>query len=193
MLNIRNGGHRELEKYYQLMEMDFDSDELISKMIIHRGLINGSWEFLIVYDEESRMDVAYALIGKKNLYGYALLKYFAVLPWNRGQGVGIQSMRLINKHCADRQGIIVEITEFEDEDKDRVKKLRKFFARFGFVEIESDYRISGVEAHIMVKPILGTEDIAPVAHRIIPDFYCRCMPDMFVYKMLDIKPVRTRE
>ena len=28
---------------------------------------------------------------------------------------------------ADAQGIITELTEFEDEDKDRVRKLRKFF------------------------------------------------------------------
>lgn len=190
MLTIRNGGHRDLERYYTLLEMDFDSEELLSKLALHRALMNGSFQFLIVYDEESRMDLAYALIGMKNLYGYALLKYFAVLPWYRGKGVGVQAMRLVNKYCADRQGVIAEITEFEDEDKDRVRKLRKFFARFGYVEIDSDYRISGVTAHIMVKPIKGAEDIAAVAHRIIPDFYSRCMTPAAMYKMIDIKPIR---
>ena len=190
MLNIRNGGHRELEKYYQLMEMDFDSGELLSKLSIHRGLMNGAWEFVIVYDEESRMDMAYALVCTKNLYGYALLKYFAVLPWYRGQGVGVQSMRLLNKRYIDRQGIVAELTEFEDEDKDRLKKLRKFFSRFGYVEIESDYRIGGETAHIMVKPIKGTEDISPIAHRVMPDFYGRCLNELAVYKMIDIKPVK---
>ena len=189
MLNIRNGGHRELEKYYQLMEMGFDSGELISRLNIHKGLMSGSWEFVIIYDEESRMDMAYALVCKENLYGYALLKYFAVLPWYRGQGVGVQSMRLLNKRYADRQGIIAEITEFEDEDKDRVRKLRKFFARFGYVEIESDYRIGGVEAHLMVKPIKGSAEIAPIAHRIMPDFYARCMSDIALYKMISINRV----
>ncbi len=189
MLAIRNGGHRELEKYYPLMEMDFDSEELISKLYLHRALMNGSWEFLIIYDEESRMDLAYALVGVKNLYGYALLKYFAVLPWYRGKGLGIQSMRLLNKRYADKQGLIAEITEFPDEDEDRVRKLMKFFARFGYVENAAEYRIAGTAAHLMVKPIKGSEDIAKVARRIMPDFYTRCMPDLAVYRLLDIEPV----
>ena len=46
----------------------------------------------------------YALVATKNLYGYVLLKYLAVMPWCRGQGLGIQIMRLINKRYADKQG-----------------------------------------------------------------------------------------
>lgn len=190
MLSIRNGGHRDLEKYYQLLEMDFDSEELISKLNIHRGLINGSLEFVIVYDEESGMDMAYALVCTKNLYGYALLKYFAVLPWYRGKGIGIQCMRLLNKRYADRQGLVAEITEFPDEDADRVKKLMRFFARFGYVEQACGYRIAGVTAHLLVKPLKGSEDISSVAHRILPDFYTRFMPDTAVYKMLAVDPAK---
>lgn len=189
MLNIRNGGHVELEKYFTLIEMDFDSEEIIPKMSLHKGIMNGTVEFLIVYEEESKLDVAYALVIGKNLYGYALLKYMGVLPWYRGRGMGIETMRLINRRYSDRQGIIAEITEFEDEDPDRVKKLRKFFARFGFVEIDSDYHISGVKANVMVKPIKGSADISPVAHRIIPDFYSRCMSDRAMRKMIDIRGI----
>lgn len=184
MLNIRNGSHRELEKYYPLMEMDFDSAELINKLYLHRGMMNGSCEFLIVFDEESRMDLGYALVCGKNLYGYALLKYFAVLPWYRGKGVGVQCMRMLNKRFADRQGLVAEITEFPDEDKDRVKKLMRFFARFGYVENAVDYRVGGERAHLMVKPLKGSEDISAVARRILPDFYSRLMPDMSVWRMI---------
>lgn len=185
-MELRKGGHAELERYYQLMEMDFDSEELLNRVSIHKGLMNGSWEFLIGYDEESRMDLAYALVGTKSLYGYVLLKYLAVLPWYRGQGVGVQFMRLLNRRYADRQGIIAEITEFEDEDQDRVKKLTKFFSRFGYESVRSDYLIGGVRANIMVKPMKGSADIAPIAHRIIPDFYSRCMTAVGMYKMIDI-------
>ena len=190
MLNIRKGSHVELEKYYPLMEMDFDSEELIPRLSLHRAMMNGTAELLIVYEKESGLDVSYALVIEKNIYGYALLKYMAVLPWYRGRGMGVETMRFINRRYADRQGLIAEITEFEDEDKDRVKKLRKFFARFGYVEIESDYRISGVRANVMVKPMKGSADIAPIAHRIIPDFYSRCLGPRAVRKMIDIKPVK---
>ena len=50
-----------------------------------------------MYDEESNLEVAYALVLTKNLYGYVLLKYMAVLPWYRGKGVGIAAMRLIRE------------------------------------------------------------------------------------------------
>lgn len=190
MLNIRKGGHAELEKYYPLMEMDFDSEELISKLSLHKAIMNGTAEFLIVYEQESNLDVAYALTLCKNLYGYVLLKYLGVLPWYRERGMGVETMRLLNRRYAGKQGLIAEITEFPDEDADRVRKLQKFFARFGYVEVPSDYRISGVAAHLMVKPIKGSAEIAPIAHRILPDFYTRCMSDRVVRKMIDIRAVK---
>jgi GNAT superfamily N-acetyltransferase len=190
MLNIRNGGHADLQRYYGVMEVDFDSEELISKLNIHRAITNGTAELLVLYEEESGLDVAYALVIKKNLYGYVLVKYMGVLPWYRGHGFGLELMRKINKRYADKQGLIAEITEFEDEDADRVKKLRKFFARFGYVEIDSDYTIKGVKANVMVKPLKGSADIAPIAHRIIPDFYNRVLSSFAVDKMISIKPVK---
>lgn len=190
MLDMRKGGHVELEKYYPLMEMDFDSEELMPRLSLHRAIMNGTAELLIVYEKESGLDVAYALAIVKNLYGYVLLKYMGVLPWYRGRGMGVETMRFINRRYADRQGLIAEITEFPDEDEDRVKKLRKFFARFGYVEIDSDCRIAGVKSNIMVKPLKCSGDISPIAHRILPDFYSRCLGPRAVRKMLDIKPVK---
>ena len=186
MLVIRNGGHRELERYYPVLEMDFDSEELLSKLTLHRGLMNGSWEFLIMSDDQTGMDVSYALVAKKNLYGYVLLKYFGVLPWyrNQGQGMGLQSMRLINRYYADTQGIIAELTEFEDEDPKHLSRLMKFFRRFCYEELNCEYAIAGTKAHIFVKPIKGTADIGRAIHRVMPDFYSRCMSDAAVYDYL---------
>lgn len=86
MLTIRKGGHRDLERYYGLMEIDFDSEELLGKLAIHRAISRGEQELLIVYDDETNLEVAYALCGVKSLYGYVLLKYMAVFPWYRGRG-----------------------------------------------------------------------------------------------------------
>mgnify|MGYP004536102051 CR=1 FL=1 len=71
-----------------------------------------------------------------------------------------------------------------------LRKLRKFFNRFGYEEIESNYTISGVKANLLVKQIKGKTDITPVAQRIIPDFYSRFLTVFTMEKMLDIKPVK---
>lgn len=189
MLKVRKGGHVDLERYYNAMEIDFDEKELLGKWSIHRALSAGEQELLIFSDEESGIDVGYALVMCRSLYGYVLLKYFGILPWFRGKGQGVEAMRLINKRYADRQGILAELTVFDDEKGDYLRKLRKFFARFGYVRIDSDYRLGGAPVALMVKPIQGTWEIAPVAHRIIRDFYSRCLRFTGYDRMIDIKPV----
>lgn len=175
MLKLRKGGHRDLEKYYSLMEIDFDSEELLSRMCIHRAMLRGEQELLVMYDEESKMELGYALVFVKNLYGYVMLKYMAIVPWYRGNGLGIEMMRLINKRFAEMQGIVAELTEFPDEDTERLKKLKKFFSRFGYELLPCSYTISGTKANLYVKPIKGTAEITPVIKRILTDFYRRCL------------------
>ena len=187
MLTIRKGGHKDIERYYSMMEVDFDSEELFSKLVIHKAVMKGEMELIVFFDDESKMELGYALVGLKNLYGYVLLKYFGILPWYRGHGVGVEAMRLINKRYADCQGIVAEITDFPDADENRQKKLFKFFARFGYVEVPGEVRISGTAAHVLVKPVKGTADIGRVVHRIIPDFYRRYLSAAAMAAMLDIK------
>ena len=190
MITIRKGGHRDLERYYPVMEVDFDSEELLPKLAIHKAMMSGSQELLVVYDSETQLELGYALVCVKSLYGYVLLKYFAVLPWYRGRGIGVEAMRLMNKRYADRQGILAELTEFDDPEEDHLKKLLKFFARFGYVEVPCEYTIGGTRANLMVKPIKGTAALAPVAHRMIIDIYSRLLTAGAMFKMIDIKPVK---
>lgn len=190
MLSIRKCGHKELSRYYQLFEMDFDSEEMLPKLAVHKALMNGSMELLAVCDEESKMDLAFVLVGSKNIYGYVLLKYLSVMPWCREQGIGIETMRLINRRYAENQGIIAELAEYPEDDPARRRKLMRFFARFGYVEAESDYRIGGGDVKLMVKPIKGTAEIEPVAHRIILDFYKRILAPASMQRMVDIKALK---
>lgn len=192
MLNIREAGHADLSRFYTLFEVDFDSEEMISKLSLHKGLMNGSVELLVMYDDETQLEMAYALCFVKGMYDYVLLKYFSVLPWYRDRGLGVEAMRLLNKRYAGRQGIIAEISEFIDPDPDHVKKLFRFFARFGYVELERDYFISGTRAHILVKPIKGTWDIAPIIHRILTDHYSRCLTRRELAR-IDIRPYIKRD
>ena len=153
-------------------------------------MLNGDQELVIFYDDESGMDIGYALVCTKNLYGYVLLKYMAVMPWYRGRGFGIELMRQLNRRYAESQGILAELTEFPDDDADRLRKLKKFFSRFGYEEVTVDYMISGTKANLYVKPIKGTARIELVAHRIVRNFYSRCLNAFALEKMIDICPVK---
>ena len=192
MLKLIKVGHREMQRYYPLLETDFDSEELIGRLAMHKGISNGSIDFLVFREEESGMDAGYAVVLTKNLYGYVDLKYFAVMPWFRGRGLGVQLMREINRRYADTQGIIAELTEFDDPDPDRLKKLRKFFNRFGYEELQSDCTIRGVKDNLLVKQIKGTADLTPVTHRVLPDFYTRFMTPTAFWRMMDIKSVKSK-
>ena len=189
MLIVKKGGHRDLERYYSLFEIDFDKKELLPKLSIHRALSRGDQELLLFLDEESQLVLAYALVGTRSLYGYVLLKDFGVLPWYRGHGIGVEAMRLINRRYADRQGILAELTVFEDKEDGYRRKLRRFFARFGYVDVACDYRLGGAQADLMVKPLQSSAEIAPVAHRILQDFYGRWLSPASVSRMIDIRPV----
>ena len=136
MLTLRKGGHVDLERLYSAMEIDFDQKELLGKWNIHKAISAGDQELLVFSDGESGIDQGYALVMNRGLYGYVLLKYLGILPWFRQQGLGIEAMRLINRRYADKQGILAELTTFDDEGGAYLRRLRKFFARFGYVLVE---------------------------------------------------------
>ena len=184
MLKLRVCGHREMEQFYSLFEVDFDKKELLPRLAVHRAMLKGDMELLAVTDEESRLDLAYALVG------CLWLKYLDVIPFYREKGLGVQAMRLLNKRYADRQGIVAEITDFDDAGQgETLRAQRKFFARFGYEEIESDLSLGGVEDHIMVKPIRGSAEISPIIHRVMRDFYSRVLSPAALERMVEIRPV----
>ena len=189
-MKLREGGHRDLERLYSAIETDYDRRELLPKLAIHKAMLHGEQELLLFYDDESSIIVGYALVMVKSVYGCVLLKYFAILPWFRGQGFGIQAMRLMNKRYADKQGILAELIVFNDKEGATLRKLRKFFSRFGYEGLSCDYRIGGVPAELVVKPLRGRAELAPVAPRLIRDFYSRCLRPVSMEKMIEISAPR---
>ena len=189
MLPIRQGGHRALDRYYPMFEVDFDEKELLPKLGLHTALSRGDAELLILFDEESKLELGYALTLCRNVYGYVLLKYLAVLPWYRGKGLGLQLMRMLNQRYAETQGLAAELAVFDPEDKDTLRKLRKFFTRFGYEAVPCEYRLGGAPAELMVKPVKGTAELGPVIHRLVRDFYSRVLGPARMEKMVDIKRV----
>ena len=176
MLKLRPATATEISRFYSALKIDFDSRELFSLRAIQRAVRRGDQEFLLFYDEETGLTQGYALCGIRNVYGYVLLKYF---------GIGVEAMRLLHKRYADRQGILAELTVFDDnEGGDYMRKLKRFFARFGYEEVSCGYRLGGAEVFLTAKPIRGTAEISPVAKRIVMDFYSRFLRPSQLDKML---------
>ena len=171
---MREATTAELNRYYSALKLDFDERELLPLSAIRKAVSRGDMEFLLFYEEETHITEGYALCGSRSSYGYVLLKYFGILSWYREQGKGVEAMRLLHKRYADRQGILAELTVFDNSDNgDYMRKLRRFFARFGYEDVPVPYRIGGAQATLTAKPIQGTAEIAPVARRILMDFYSR--------------------
>ena len=186
MLKVREATAAELGRYYNALKMDFDGRELLPLSAIRKAVRRGDQEFLLFYDEETQLTEGYALVCIRNVYGYVLLKYFGIFSWYQGKGRGVEAMRLLHKRYADRQGIHAELTVFEDsEDGSYLRKLKRFFARFGYQEVPFRYRLGGAEVTLTAKPIRGTDEIAPVAGRILTDFYSRCLRPAKFGAMLD--------
>ena len=77
---------------------------------------------------------------------------------------------------------------FDDsEDGEYLRKLRRFFQRFGYVEVSCAYRLGGAEVLLTAKPIRGTAEIRPVARRILTDFYSRCLSPAKLASMVVFK------
>ena len=185
MLKLRPATATEISRFYSALKIDFDSRELFSLRSIQRAVRRGDQEFLLFYDEETGLTQGYALCGIRNVYGYVLLKYFGIFSWYQGHGLGGEAMRLLHKRYADRQGILAELTVFDDnEGGDYMRKLKRFFARFGYEEVSCGYRLGGAEVFLTAKPIRGTAEIASVAKRIVMDFYSRFLRPSQLDKML---------
>ena len=188
MLEIRKGGHRDLERAYNVFEIDYDEKELLPKLGLHVAISKGDAELLIVYDEESQIEVAYALCLSRGLYGYVLLKYISVLPWYRDKGVGLETMRMIHRRYSEAQGILAELTVFDPEDDgSTMRSLQRFFGRFGYEPVDCDYRLAGARVELRLKPIKGSADIAPVVHRILRDLYSRVLGPTSLERSIQIR------
>ncbi len=185
MLTVKEANAAEFSRFYSALQTDFEKEELLPKAAIRRAIRKGDQEFLLFCDGETGLTQGYALCGIRNVYGFVLLKYFGILPWYRDRGVGVEAMRLLNRRYADRQGILAELAVFNDSGNgEYLRKLKRFFSRFGYTEIPCRYRIGGADVTLTVKPIRGTPEIAPVADRILADFYSRCLSPAEIKKML---------
>lgn len=188
-MKLRVCSQGELSHAWALFATEFDEKELLPRLAVRRALLRGDMELLAMTDEQSGIDVGFALVGCRGLYGYVWLKYLSVLPWYRERGFGIEFMRLLHRRYAGKQGVVAELTDFGEDGDQTLRALRKFFARFGYVELKSGARLGDTEDHVMVKPIKGTEELEPVIRRVLLDFYSRVTTPLSRQKMLSFTDI----
>ena len=186
-MKLRTCSQGELSRAWPAFATEFDEKELLSRLAVRRALLRGDMELLALTDEQSGIDTAYALVGCRDVYGYVWLKYLTVLPWYRERGVGIEMMRQLHKRYCEKQGVVAELTDFGDDVEQTLRALRKFFARFGYIEVESGARLGGVEDHVMVKPIRAQDVPEKQIRRVMLDFYSRVTTPLGRQKMLSFE------
>ena len=146
MLKLRLATPTEISRYYNALKLDFDERELLPCAAIRKAVRRGEQEFLLFYDEETGVTEGYALCCTRSVYGYVLLKYFGIFSWYQGHGVGVEAMRLLHRRYADRQGILAELTVFDDSGDDSyMKKLIGYVADTDFDDSDINVYLSGLK------------------------------------------------
>ena len=92
----------------------------------------------------------------------------------------------LHKTVADAAEKVLQDAFTPERAKDTLRKLRKFFSRFGYENLPCDYKLGGAPAELMVKPLKSSADLSPVIHRVVRDFYSRVLGPARLNKMVDI-------
>ncbi len=167
---ITNGGHRDIQRIYPLMELEFPKSELFPQMVLQAGILSGAMEMLIMNTEEG-LETAYAFLQTKSMYGYVMISFLSVYPTMRGRGVGEEFLSLIKSRYSDAQGILLEVTDPRDQDGEKSKKLRAYYERQGWREVDCEYEVNGEPATLLNYAVKGPEDIELAARRIVYNLF----------------------
>ena len=188
MLRLKKCSYKEMHNYYGMMEQDFNKTILPPEIVFHKALFQHQIELVVVMDDTIKVAIAYAIVCPKSLYGYAMLMYFAVMPWYRDKGLGTEAMRLIDRRYSRLQGILVEIPQGDSADA-----AADFFGRLGYKTVKcGPYTHSGVPTKIMARLPEGAPSPAPVMHRVIPELYTHIYSDTTVGKLINIQPAKKK-
>ena len=175
-------GARALHRIYRCLRRDFHVYERIPEPLLALAVARGRQACFSIRDEAGQ-EYGYAFCCVCSLYGYVLLNYLAIHPEHRGQGVGSAALELLARRFSQRQGLLLELTESPGEEAE-LEARRRLYRRHGFVDVPCDYRLAGVPCRLMCRPLQGTADLAPVAHRILPEIYSQTIPGRWLLEKI---------
>ncbi len=185
--SIKRGGHRDLKRIYPMIEFDFEDWERPTELEFHGAFLKGGAEILLLKDEDG-LEAGYAVMLIHRPTAYVMLGWLSVYPTVRGGGIGGKFLTLIKEFYADKQGILLEITQYPELEKAR--RLHAFYSRNGWRDVACTYSICDVESGLMWLPINGAEDIHLAIQLIIREVYSGIYNDIKFRKFIKVREIR---
>lgn len=171
---IKKGGHRDLHRIYPMLAFDFRPFERFRELTFQAALLGGDAELLLLKNAAG-VECGYAILFTRSLYQYVLLAFIAVYPPFRGQGAGGAFLDLIRARYAEKQGILLEVTEHDDPGE--TERLKGIYGARGWRLVPCIYRLGGHDAVVMNLPLRGPADISAAVTLIVNDIYRSILPD----------------
>lgn len=155
--HVRHMEAKELSRFYPMIQRDFARDEYQPFSILSRQLENGTQQGLVLESQGHTM--AYAIVSGCKANNSLLISLLAVMPDQRGSGVGSLFLKAIADAYADRDAIVLEVERPKDaktpQEQNKRKKRIAFYQRAGLHVVPGIgfYSIWGVPMHLMVLPL----------------------------------------
>ncbi len=164
--------------YNTYMVNDFPEDELKPLAMMLKSLDEGIYECIGMEDEG--MTVGYAYFLRTD--GDWLLDYFAVIPERRGQGIGSEFLKQLEKYTNGADTVVIETEnpEFAENEEERITRIRRhdFYLRNGYRDTGASALLFGVQ-YLLLEPAGKCHSPEQICE-IYKTFYRRVLPaDMF--------------
>lgn len=152
--------------YKTHVKRDFPPSERKPLFVMERLAREGRYVPLGVYEGEELL--AYAFLWHDGAEDYVLLDYLAVVEGRRGRGTGSAVLRLLEEHCRNYRGILVEAealsADADPEENARRTRRQEFYLRAGFRKLSYQAKLFGV-VYDMFSSGEADSQAAAAAHR----------------------------
>lgn len=155
--HVRDMDVYELRHFYAMIQRDFARGEYQPFSVLSDQLARGVQQGLVLQDGERQL--AYAIVSGCLANNSLLVSLLAVMPGQRGNGVGSFFLKAIAQKYAGRDAIILEVERPKDaktpQEAQRRKKRIAFYQKAGFHVVPGIgfYSIWGVPMHLMALPL----------------------------------------
>ena len=144
--------------YGRFLVRDFPQDEVKPLSMILKARREGKYVCFGAYDREELLAYAFFVILPREGKSVYLFDYLAVLPQNRGKGVGSAFLQALMAHpLQDAECVLLEIDhpDFGLTVEEREKRLRRqhFYLKNGLLDTRVQANVYGVEFKILELPI----------------------------------------
>ena len=154
-----------LDMYQELLPLHFPVDELKPIDLIQDLLSKNLYSGYGFFEEDEMMSYAFFVHSEKGTC--ALLDFYAVLPANRGKGLGSTYLSLLKDAYSDMDGIIGEIEHIDwaKNEEEKTQRIRRadFYKRNGWMTTDIHCHCFHVDYSIIYLPIQRRMDAPEIS------------------------------